>query len=127
MTSECTTTPSIDIRSDHWEIVRDILQRRVPQFEVWAFGSRAKWTAKPYSDLDLAVITDNPLSLDIGAALADDFSESDLPWKVDVVDWATTSESFRQIIARDRVVVQTRSREHWKGNPRGRCSQNDCG
>lgn len=99
-------TPNIDIRPDHWQIVRDILRKHVPQYEVWAFGSRAKWLAKQYSDLDLAIITDRPLSLAISAALADDFSESDLPWKVDVVDWATTGESFRKIIERDKVVVQ---------------------
>lgn len=101
--------PPIDVRADHWEIVRRILQRHVPRYEVWAFGSRAKWTAKPYSDLDLAVITDQPLSLAVSAALVDDFSESDLPWRVDVVDWATTSESFRKIIERDKVVLQSSS------------------
>ncbi|MCC4602421.1 restriction endonuclease subunit S [Xanthomonas campestris pv. badrii] len=99
-------TPNIDIRPDHWQIVRDILRKHVPQYEVWAFGSRAKWLAKQYSDLDLTIITDQPLSLAVSAALADDFSESDLPWKVDVVDWATTGESFRKIIERDKVVVQ---------------------
>jgi type I restriction enzyme S subunit len=98
--------PLIDIRPDHWAIVQDILQKYVPQYTVWAFGSRAKWSAKEYSDLDLAVITDRPLSLDVSASLSDDFSESDLPYKVDVVDWATTSESFRKIIERDKVVVQ---------------------
>ena len=98
--------PPIDIRADHWEIVRDILHRHVPQYEVWAFGSRAKWTAKQHSDLDLAVITDQPLPLAVSAALVDDFTESDLPWRVDVVDWATTSESFRRIIERNKVVVQ---------------------
>ncbi len=98
--------PNIDIRPDHWEIVKNILQKHVPQYEVWAFGSRAKWTAKEYSDLDLAIITDQPLSLDISAILSDAFSESDLPWRVDVVDWATTSESFKKIIERDKVVVQ---------------------
>ncbi|NJB77818.1 restriction endonuclease subunit S [Xanthomonas arboricola] len=98
-------TPNIDIRPDHWQIVRDILRKHVPQYEVWAFGSRAKWLAKQYSDLDLAIITDQPLSLSISAALADEFSESDLPWKVDIVDWATTGESFRKIIERDKVVV----------------------
>ena len=98
--------PNLDIRPDHWRIVSDILRKHVPQYAVWAFGSRAKWTAKQYSDLDLAVITDKPLSLEVSASLADDFSESDLPWKVDVVDWATTSESFRKIIERDKVVVQ---------------------
>ena len=98
--------PLIDLRPDHWEIVRAILQKHVPQYAVWAFGSRAKWKAKDYSDLDLAIITDKPLSLDVSASLSDDFSESDLPWRVDVVDWATTSESFRKIIERDKVVVQ---------------------
>ena len=97
---------NIDVRPDQWEIVRGILQKHVPQCEVWAFGSRAKRAAKPYSDLDLAVITSQPLPLQTSANLCDDFSESDLPWKVDVVDWATTRESFRKIIERDKVVVQ---------------------
>ena len=96
----------IDVRPDLWDIVQGILQKQVPQHEVWAFGSRAKETAKPHSDLDLAVITNQPLSLDVSAALANAFAESDLPWRVDVVDWATTSASFRQIIERDKVVVQ---------------------
>ncbi|MGH8472829.1 MAG: nucleotidyltransferase domain-containing protein, partial [Gammaproteobacteria bacterium] len=98
--------PLIDIRPDHWAIVADILRRHVPDREVWAFGSRANWNAKEYSDLDLAVIGQTPLSLSVSAALADDFAESDLPFKVDVVDWETTSESFRKIIERDKVVVQ---------------------
>jgi type I restriction enzyme, S subunit len=118
--------PKIDIRPDHWEIVRSILQKHVPQYAVWAFGSRAKWTAKEYSDLDLAIITDKPLSLDISASLSDDFSESDLSYKVDVVDWATTGESFRKIIERDRVVVQkvelsgaVPSKAEWNEKPLG--------
>lgn len=104
-------TPHIDIHPDHWAIVRDILQRHIPQCEVWAFGSRAKWTAKKYSDLDLAVFNNEPLPLSLSAALTDDFSESDLPWKVDVVDWATTSEAFRKIIEGNKVVVQEATAE----------------
>lgn len=99
-------TPLIDIHPVHWAIVRRILQKHVPQYAVWAFGSRAKWSAKEYSDLDLAIITDKSLPLSISAALDEDFSESDLPWKVDVVDWATTSEVFRKVIAQDKVVLQ---------------------
>jgi type I restriction enzyme S subunit len=98
--------PLIDVHPDHWTIVQEILQKNVPQYEVWAFGSRTTWKAKKFSDLDLAIITDKPLSLDISASLRSDFSESDLPWKVDIVDWATTSESFRKIIEREKVVIQ---------------------
>ena len=97
--------PPIDIRPDLWKIVRDILHKHVPQYEVWAFGSRAKGKAKPYSDLDLAIISDTPLSLETTAAMAEEFSESDLPWRVDVVDWATTSASFRKIIEREKIVL----------------------
>ncbi|MFM8392547.1 MAG: nucleotidyltransferase domain-containing protein [Acidobacteriota bacterium] len=93
-------TPLIDIHPDHWAIVRDILQKNVPQYEVWAFGSRATGKAREFSDLDLAIITDKPLSLDLSAALSSDFSESDLPWKVpwkmDVADWAVTRQSSRR-------------------------------
>jgi type I restriction enzyme S subunit len=98
--------PDIDIRPEHWEMVRCILQEHVPQYEVWAFGSRAKWTAKSYSDLDLAVISNHALPLEVSAKLSDDFTESDLPWKVDVVDWASTHETFRRCIERDKIVVQ---------------------
>ena len=103
-------TPPIDIQPDHWRIVHDILKTHVPNYEVWAFGSRAKRTAKQYSDLDLAIISDHPLSLVTKAALTDDFSESDLPWKVDLVDWAATSDSFKRIIELEKIVVQTATR-----------------
>lgn len=98
--------PSIDINQTNWEIVHQILKKYVPHFDVWAFGSRATGKAKKYSDLDLAIITNEPLPLDERSLLVDAFSESDLPWKVDIVDWATTSEKFRSIIEKEKVVVQ---------------------
>lgn len=98
-------TPAIDITPEHWAIVRDILRQHVPAYPVWAFGSRVRGTARRYSDLDLAVITDAPLSLHRLAALKEAFGESDLPWTVDVVDWASTAEGFRRVIERERVVL----------------------
>ncbi len=100
------TEVPIDISCKHWAMVRNILHQHVPEYAVWAFGSRAKGTAKPYSDLDLAIITDQALSLAVSAALENEFTESDLPWKVDIVDWATTSPSFRKIIKQQKVIVQ---------------------
>ena len=98
----------LDLSAPHRAIVLDILQQHVPDREVWAFGSRATLTAKRHSDLDLAVISDEPLSVETAARLADAFSESDLPWRVDVVDWATTGEAFRRIIERDKIVLKGR-------------------
>jgi type I restriction enzyme S subunit len=97
--------PPIDLAPEHWRLVRDILSRHAPDYPVWAFGSRARGGAKPYSDLDLAIITGEPLALATQAALADAFSESDLPWRVDIIDWSSIGEAFKEIIARDRVVL----------------------
>lgn len=101
-----TDLPPIDIVPRDWVDVLRILREHAPGMEVWAFGSRARRTAKPYSDLDLAVITRQPLSLEQLASITDAFATSDLPIRVDVVDWAATSEAFRKIIERDKVVVQ---------------------
>lgn len=100
--------PTLDMQPAHRAIVRDILARHASGVEVWAFGSRARGGAKPYSDLDLAIVGTQALTPTQGAALATAFEESDLPWRVDIVDWATTDEAFRRIILRDKVVVQTR-------------------
>lgn len=98
--------PPIEISPRDWADVSRILREHVPAFEVWTFGSRARRTAKPYSDLDLALITRQPLTLEQMAAITDAFAMSDLPIRVDVVEWASTSEAFRKIIERDRVVLQ---------------------
>ena len=98
--------PNLDLRPDHWAIVRDALRRHVPDREVLAFGSRATWTAKDYSDLDLAIMGEEPLSLRASSALDEALVESDLPFRVDIVDWASTDESFRRIIRRGAVSVQ---------------------
>jgi predicted nucleotidyltransferase len=87
------------------KIVNEIVSRVVPQREVWAFGSRARFTEKPFSDLDLAVMGEPPLTLSEMAELSEAFSNSDLPFKVDVVDWATCSEPFRQVIRDHHVVL----------------------
>ena len=99
-------TPDIDVSPEQWTTIAGILEKLVPDAEVWAFGSRAKRTARASSDLDLAILVDKPLTLWQLADLSEAFSESDLPFKVDVLDWATTQENFRLIILETRVVVQ---------------------
>ena len=97
---------SLDVRPDHLKIVQGILSTHVPDREVWAFGSRVTGNATETSDLDLTIIGETPLDFETLAALRDAFSESRIPYKVDVVDWATISETFREIIGKDKIVIQ---------------------
>jgi predicted nucleotidyltransferase len=98
--------PMLDLSQRYLTIATSILQQLIPEYEVWAFGSRVTGTARQYSDLDLAVITDQPLDFGLIGILRDAFSESDLPFKVDIVDWSLTSAEFREIIKRDYEVVK---------------------
>ena len=89
--------PQIQITNEEKNIVQNILQKYVPDCEVWAFGSRVTNSAKKYSDLDLAIIGNQPISAQKMADLNHAFSESDLIWKVDIVDWCNTADWFKKI------------------------------
>jgi len=94
------------MRSKDLTIVWAILRRALPpNATVWVFGSRAKGTAKKASDLDLAIDAGRPLTRAESISLWDEFEESDLPYRVDVVDLHTISESFREIIEQDKVLL----------------------
>lgn len=85
--------------------VRKILDDLAPKLKVWAFGSRATGTAKRFSDLDLVLEGEEPVAYATIAKLKHAFSESDLPIKVDVVDWNALDPEFRAAIAEQRVPV----------------------
>lgn len=95
----------VNLPREQLKLVQAILSVHIPEFEVWAFGSRVTGHAKPYSYLDLVIRTDRPLPIERMALLKDALVESNLPIKVDVLDWSTTSESFRDIIHRNHVVI----------------------
>ena len=88
----------IDLDGKYLQIVKDILRRHVPECKVLVFGSRVTGTAHKYSDLDLAIVCDEPIDWRRLESLKDAFSESDLPIMVDVLDWHTLPESFQTIV-----------------------------
>ena len=97
----------IDIRSNDLKIVQQILADALPtNAKAWVFGSRATWKTKRSSDLDLAIDAGRVLTRAENSALADAFDESDLPYKVDVVDMHNVSDTFKAIIERQMVTLE---------------------
>ena len=88
----------IDLAPGHLAEVRRILAEQLPGVTVLAFGSRVRGTARPFSDLDLALCAAAPLPVSRLETLRDAFAASDLPFLVDVVDANAVSAAFRQII-----------------------------
>ena len=85
----------IDLAPQYLSTVKAVLNAVVPGLLVSAFGSRVTGRAKKHSDLDLAVQGDQALDWRQLARLREAFEESDLPFRVDVVDWLACSAQFR--------------------------------
>jgi type I restriction enzyme S subunit len=96
----------IALPPEHRRLVLNILGANLPEStKVWVFGSRATGRARRYSDLDLAIDAGRPLTLDEIAGLAEAFSDSDLPYKVDLIDWHNIDDHWRQTITAGRVAL----------------------
>jgi type I restriction enzyme S subunit len=89
---------TLDVPPPALRVVLDMLARHVPDREIRVMGSRVSGRAKPFSDLDLVVMGDEPLDLRVLGQLRDEFDESNLPFSVDIVEWASSSDAFRRII-----------------------------
>ena len=96
----------IALATRHLDTVRRILREHLPEAEVRAFGSRVRGAARKYSDLDLAVVGSSAFDLSRLGRLEAALSESDLPIRVEVLDWRAISPAFRRVIAERYVVIQ---------------------
>lgn len=99
----------IEVDPADWQELLAILAARVPDRDVWVFGSRSTGRAKLYSDLDLAFEGAQPMSLDARAQLAEAFESSDLPFRVDLVDLLTADPEFGIRIKGNGVLIQKRN------------------
>lgn len=88
----------IDLLPDYLKQIKKILETYVPTATVWAFGSRVRMTASEYSDLDLVLIDKTIIPQKLFYQLKDAFEESDLPIKVDILDWHRISSEFQKNI-----------------------------
>lgn len=85
--------------------VEEILRDRIPDAEVWAYGSRVDGTSYEASDLDLVVRAPGlrPISAMDMEALREAFRESNIPIIVEARDWARLPTSFHREIERNYV------------------------
>lgn len=88
----------IDLKPEYLIIIQEILNKHVPDCEIRAFGSRVRGHSTHFSDLDLALVSKKIIETHIMDALKEAFSESDLPIRVDVLDWQSVSDSFQKVI-----------------------------
>jgi predicted nucleotidyltransferase len=78
--------------------IRAQIQQKMPGCRVLAFGSRTRNDYTNASDLDLCLDMGGPVPLAVLGDLKEIFSQSDLPYSVDICDWHRITEDFREHI-----------------------------
>ena len=107
----------IDITTEQRKIILSLLDKHLPNTTTWVYGSRAKWSARPESDLDMVVFP-KPEQSDQVFELREAFEESDLPFRVDLFAWDAVPEKFRKQITANHVLlvqkIKTEPPNGWK-------------
>ncbi len=102
--------PVLFLQPRHLDELRGLIATHLPEEEVWAHGSRIDGTAHETSDLDLVVRHPGDLEVPQGSAfraLKEAISESNLPFLVELFDWARLPAAFWDHIARRHVVLHS--------------------
>ena len=101
---------NIDLTPAQRREVCAVLKKFFPDIEIWAYGSRVKWNARPNSDLDLVAFLPDGQKEKLFAC-REAFDESSLPFKVDLFSWNDIPENFQKQIKENYAIIQT---TEWK-------------
>lgn len=103
--------PTLHLPEHYLRQVNAILQAHLPDAEVWAYGSRVNGDYYEASDLDLVVRwpEDTERSKRFSALMdvKEAFSGSDLPIIVQILDWDSIPQGFRDEILAGYAVIQS--------------------
>lgn len=101
-------TDRLYLEPRHRTMLENLLDKHLPNVEVWAYGSRINGRAHPGSDLDLVLRA--PELKEIPTAQLAEFEEalreSNIPILVEARDWARLPESFHKQIQKDHIVLR---------------------
>ncbi len=89
----------MQLDAKYLQLIQDILKKYPYTF--YAFGSRVKGSAKPFSDLDLFCLDAMPPTALV--ELEEEFEESDLPFKIEIILAENCSAEFKARITPDLV------------------------
>ena len=97
----------VHLADDEIKMVLRVLEYYSPDCNVFAFGSRVKGTHSDTSDLDLVFDCGKMLEFKRLYEIKTAFELSDLKFRVDVIDYNTVDDEFREIINKDKELLFT--------------------
>ncbi len=93
-----------NIKDKYKNIFLDIIHKELPNCKVYLIGSRARSTNRPGADIDLVLDNQKPIYSRTLTHLYINIEDSDIPLFVDLVDFNTASDDFKQSIEKDKIL-----------------------
>lgn len=86
-----------------------VISALFPNAHIYLFGSRARNTHSQWSDIDIALKEDQKISRYAIAEAVSMLEASNMPYKIDVVDFNSVTDDMRQSIQDEGVLLNSRS------------------
>ena len=94
----------IDLEQKYIEFIKETVSSMLHNYKLYIFGSRVKNRAKKYSDIDLA-IDSQELTPQIKTKLEFTFENSTLPYEVDIINLNDIDIKFKDLIQKDLIEI----------------------
>lgn len=94
----------IDLEEKYIDFIKNTISSMIHNYKLYVFGSRAKNRAKKYSDIDLA-IDSQELTPQIKTKLEFTFENSTLPYEVDIINLNDIDNKFKDLIQKDLIEI----------------------
>ena len=76
--------------------LKGTLQHHLPAgYKAFIFGSRAQGTSRSYSDVDLGILGKDKLPTSKIASIKNELEDTNLPYRVDLIDFTTVTDKFK--------------------------------
>jgi len=98
---------ALNLREKHRLLLENLVRQYLPDIEVWVYGSRINGRSHDGSDLDLVLRSPDLMPIDSRKfqAFIDALRESNIPFLVDVRDWARLPKDFQGEIQRNYLIL----------------------
>lgn len=96
-----------NVQDTYKKLLVSIIHSKLPLCRVYLFGSRARGTHHPGSDIDIALDVGSTIPVAVIGMIQEAIEESQIPFFVDVVDFHAVSHEMREQIRKDGILWNT--------------------
>lgn len=92
------------VREEYKQKIIKIIKKYFPDCKIYLFGSRAKSTHSPGSDIDLAIDNTKKVDRHLICRIKEEIEDENIPFFVDIVDLQNADDSIKSEITKDKIL-----------------------